>query len=77
MYLQCEPLRGPRKEKFTLVNSETLARDRTLINGKDARAFIDFAIVTFIVTFVLLIGGRVTVPSSGCSAGAFPLLNLD
>jgi hypothetical protein len=66
----------PRREKFTLVDSETLARDRTLINGKDARAFINFAIVTSIVTFVLLICGRITVPSCGFPTGALALLNL-
>jgi hypothetical protein len=69
MYPQCESLRGHKKKSVTLVNSETLARNRTLISGENARALIDL-IVTFLTTFILLVSGTIAV-SCGLSTGAF------
>ena len=59
-----EPWNGRRREKCTLVNSETLARDRALINRQDARALIDFAVVVLVITPSLLVTpatGRIVV----------------
>jgi hypothetical protein len=45
------------RKNGTLVNSETLARDRTLIDRKDARALINFVIVVIalIISTVFLV----------------------
>jgi hypothetical protein len=51
-----------KREKVTLVNSETFPRDRTLINGKDARALIDLA---FVVILFFVVFGTVAISSSG------------
>jgi hypothetical protein len=65
-----------RGEKVTFVNSETLSRDRTMINGKDARSLISFVIITFVDTFVILVSGNVAVSSCGFSTRAFAFYNL-
>ena len=63
-----------KREKVTLVNSETLPRDCTLINGKDAWALINnFA---FVVILSHVVVGTVTVPSCGFRTRALALLNL-
>jgi hypothetical protein len=62
-----------KREKVTLVNSETFSRDRTLINGKDARALIDLA---FVVILSLVVFGTVTISSSGFCTRTLALLNL-
>jgi hypothetical protein len=55
-----------RKRKGTLLNSETLARDCTLISGQDARALVHIVIVVLIITsLVSPVIGSVTV--SCCS----------
>ncbi|SRR6266851_3509811 len=63
-----------RKRKGTLLNSETLARDRTLISRQDARALVYIVIVVLIITsFLSLVSpiiGSVTV--SCCSFSIWP-----
>jgi hypothetical protein len=64
--------------KFTLVDRETLARDRALINGKDAWSLINFAVIIWVITFlsVSLVIGSVVVSSCRVSTRAFAFLNL-
>jgi len=61
--------------KVTLVDSETLARDRALINGKDAWSLIN---VTLIIIFLSVsrVIGSIIVSSSRVFIRAFAFLNL-
>lgn len=66
-------LRRNKRVCVTLVNSETFPCNRTLINGKDARALINFA---FVVVLFLAVFGTVAISSSGFRTRTLALLNL-
>jgi len=60
--------------KVTLVDSETLARDRALINGKDAWSLINVTLIIIFLSVSRVIGS--TIVSSRVFIRAFAFLNL-
>ena len=65
-----EPWYRRRREKCTLVNSKTLARDRALINRQNARALVYFAVAVLVIISFLVAPVTGSIVFFCCSSSA-------